>query len=81
MVQIHSPRPIYLPLSYRLTLQLRLALQRAKLVPTCQSSPAFAGGKHKTKTHLGGTLFPPVNVVEQLFAVAPRHSPFACPIQ
>jgi|HubBroStandDraft_1064217.scaffolds.fasta_scaffold538245_2 hypothetical protein len=48
--------------AYRLTLQLRLALQRAKLVPTCQSSPTLAA-----------TLFPPLNVVEQLFAVAPGH--------
>jgi hypothetical protein len=38
-VQILSPDQ-FIPLSYRLTLQLRLALQRAKLVPTCQSSPA-----------------------------------------
>jgi len=28
----------------------------------------LAGGKYKTKTHLGSTLFPPLNVVEQLLA-------------
>ena len=33
----------------------------------------FAGRKYKTKTYLGYALSPPMDVVEQLLAVAPRH--------
>src|ERR1700732_664732 len=41
----------------------------------------FVGRKYKTDPHLGSALLPPLNVVEQLLAIAPRHSPSACPMQ
>jgi hypothetical protein len=46
-------------------LRVRLALQLAKLVPTCQLSPAVCWWEAQNQDPPWGTLFPPLNVVEQ----------------
>src|SRR6267143_1390132 len=63
-----SGGPFYLLLSYRITLQLRLALQLAKLVPNCQSSAAEVQNQDPPWRHT-------LSATERYRATACRNAP------